>query len=183
MVALSKTAYDLGFLQSEFKDVRFELFSCDQLQFINCIVCWFGSSGEMAASWKAIQSIVSLKFKPGAKFSRWNIYLVMLCPDRLDIREKYVIENDRYAARKVVLDNQGEHPTIEMVEKLINVELLGADLKLQETLPKFQAGIKLSIASLIKNAPVDTTSKSKEKRGEIVNKLIEYYRRDENKES
>ncbi|WP_322614518.1 ABC-three component system middle component 1 [Pseudomonas sp. BIC9C] len=183
MVALSKTAHDLGFLKSEFKEVEFELYSCDQLQFINCIVCWFGSSEEMVASWKAIQSIVSVKFKPEAKFSRWNIYLVMLCPDRLEVREKYVIENDRYAARKVVLDNQGERPTIESIEKLINVELLGANLKLQKTLPKLQAGVKLSIASLIKNAPIDATSKSKEKRGEIVNKLIEYYRRDENKES
>lgn len=183
MVALSKTVHDLEFLQSEFENVRFELFSCDQLQFINCIVCWFGSSGEMAANWKAIQSIVSLKFKPGARFSRWNIYLVMLCPDRLDIREKYVIENDRYAARKVVLDSQGDQPTIERVERLVNVELFGADLKLQETLPKVQAGIKLSIASLIKNAPIDSTSESKKKRGEIVKKLIEYYRRNENKES
>lgn len=183
MVALSKTAHDLDFLKSEFKEVEFELYSCDQLQFINCIACWFGSSREMVASWKTIQSIVSVKFKPKAKFSRWNIYLVMLCPDRLETREKYVIENDRYAARKVVLDNQGEQPTIEMVGNLINLELLGADLKLQEILPKYQTGIKLSIASLIKNAPIDSTSKSKEKRGEIVNKLIEHYRQNENKES
>ncbi|MNR63406.1 hypothetical protein D3C85_1857070 [compost metagenome] len=65
---------------------------------------------------------------------------------------------------------------------MINIELLGADLKLQMTTPQSKSGIKSPIASLIKNAPIDSTSKSKEKRGEIVNKLIEYYRRNENKE-
>ncbi|SEQ93515.1 hypothetical protein SAMN04244573_02556 [Azotobacter beijerinckii] len=105
----------------------------------------------------------------------------MLCSAPLDIREKYVIENDRYAARKIVLDGLGSLPAIEKVEEMINIELLGTDLKLQ-AMPQPNSGIKLPIAPLIKNAPVDSTSKSKEKRGEIVNKLIEHYRQNENKE-
>lgn len=179
---LSKRKYDLSFLSSEFKNVKFELFSSDHLQFISCITCWFGSPEELIKNWKALQSIISVKFKPEVRFSRWNIYLAMLCAAPLDIREKYAIENDRYAARKIVLDGLGSHPPAEKIEEMINIELLGTDLKLQ-TMPQPSSAIKLSITPLIKNTPLDSTSQSKEKRGEIVRKLIEHYRQNENKES
>lgn len=182
MAALSKKTHDLGFLRSEFEHVKFELFSSNDLDFINCIVCWFDSPSDVASNWKALQSIVSVKFKPEARFSRWNIYLVMLCSASLDVREKYIIENDRYAARKIILDGLEELPTTDEIEELINIELLGADLKLQVSVPKTTSEIQLSITPLIKNAPVDSTIRSKEKRGEIVQKLIEHYKRNENKE-
>lgn len=183
MIALSKKDHDLDFITSEFEGLRFELFSADELSFINCIVCWFDSPQELVAKWKALQSIISVRFKPEARFSKWNIYLVMLCPDSVDIRDKYVIENDRYAARKIVLDGLGKQLTTEEVETKVNIELLGADLELRKTTPSPISNIKLAIAPLIKNAPIDSTSKSKDKRGEIVSKLVEYYRQNENKES
>lgn len=183
MVALLKKDHNLDFLISEFEGLRFELFSANELSFINCIVCWFDSSQELVEKWKAIQSIISVRFKPEARFSKWNIYLVMLCPDSIDIRDKYVIENDRYAARKIVLDRLGKSLTTKEVETKINAELLGADLELQKTIPSPISNIKLAIAPLIKNAPTDSTPKSKDKRGEIVDKLIEYYRQNENKKS
>lgn len=182
MIALSKKDYDLQFLTSEFEDLRFELFSADELSFINCIVCWFDSSQELVERWKAIQSIISVRFKPKARFSKWNIYLILLCPNSVDIREKYIIENDRYAARKVVLDELGKWLTTVEVEKLINIELLGADLELRTVSASTISNVKLAIAPLIKNTPTDSTSSSKDKRGEIVSKLIEYYRQNENKE-
>lgn len=182
MMTLSKRNHDLSFLSSEFENVNFEIYSSDQLQFINCITCWFDSPEELIKSWKALQSIISVKFKPEVRFARWNIYLAMLCAAPLDVREKYAIENDRYAARKIVLDGLGELPPAEKIEEMINVELLGTDLKLQ-TMPQPTSAVKLSIAPLIKNAPLDSTSKSKEKRGEIVSRLIEHYRQNENKES
>ncbi|MGY3945246.1 ABC-three component system middle component 1 [Aeromonas tecta] len=163
--------------------MKVELFSAKELSFINCIVCWFDSSLELVEKWKAIQSIISVRFKPEARFSKWNIYLVMLCPDSIEIQDKYVIENDRYAARKIVLDRLGKTLTTKEVETKINAELLGADLELQQTTPSLVSNIKLAIAPLIKNTPTDLTSKSKDKRGEIVNKLIEYYRQNENKKS
>ena len=183
MIALSKKNHDLGFLTSQFEGLRFELFSADELSFINCIVCWFDSPQELVAKWKPLQSIISVRFKPEGRFSKWNIYLLLLCPDSVGIREKYVIENDRYAARKIVLDGLGKLLSTEEVEAKLNIELLGADLELQKTTPPLISNLELTIAPLIKNTPIDSTSESKDKRGEIVSRLIEYYRQNENKES
>ncbi len=183
MIVLSKKDHDLSFLTSEFEGLRVELFSANELSFINCIVCWFDSSQELVEKWKAIQSIISFRFKPEARFSKWNIYLVMLCQDSIEMRDKYVIENDRYAARKIVLDRLGKSLTTKEVETKINVELLGTDLELEKTTPSLISNVKLAIAPLIKNAPTDLTKKSKDRRGEIVNKLIEYYKKNENKKS
>ncbi|MBD9983717.1 MULTISPECIES: ABC-three component system middle component 1 [Citrobacter freundii complex] len=183
MIKLSKKDHDLNFLVSEFEGIRFELFSVEKLNFINCIACWFDTSQELVTKWKEIQSIISLKFKPESRFSRWNIYLVLLCPDSLDIRDKYVIENDRYAARKIVFDNLGTQLPLENIESKINIELLGTDLKLQEVIPSDNSSVKLPIASLIKDTPIGSTSESKMKRNEIINKLIEYYKHNEDKES
>jgi hypothetical protein len=177
MVVLSKKNHDLSFLTSEFEDLKCELFSSDELSFINCIVCWFDSQQELVDKWKPVQSIISIKFKTETKFSKWNIYLVLLCPDTLDLREKYAIENDRYSARKIVLDELGKQLTIDEVEARINVELLGSDLELRKEEPSSFLAVRLAIASIIKNVPIDVTNKSKEKRGEIVTKLIEHYRK------
>lgn len=182
MIELYKKDDNLDFLTSEFEKSRFELFSADKLSFINCIVGWFDSAEEMVEKWKAIQSIISVHFRPPARFAKWNIYLVMLCPQKVNIRDKYVIENDRYAARKIILDGLGKHLTTEEVRLKLNIELLGTDLKLRDAMPSTASKVKLGIASLIKNAPIDSTSKSKEIRGEIVSKLVEHYKKNENKE-
>lgn len=183
MIKLSKKDHDFSFLVSEFEGIRFELFYAEELSFINCISCWFSSSQELTAKWKEIQSIISLKFKPESRFSRWNVYLVLLCPDSLDIRIKYVIENDRYAARKIVLDGLGSQLSIEEVETKINIELLGTDLKLQEIVPSPNSVVKLPIASLIKGTPINSTSESKVTRSKVINNLIEFYKNNEDKKS
>ncbi|MEX5540325.1 ABC-three component system middle component 1 [Pseudomonas poae] len=182
MIVLSKKDIDLGFLTSEFKGLKVELFSSDALSFINCIVCWFRTSQDLMGQWEDIQSIISLGFKPEARFSKWNIYLVLLSETPVDIRDKYVIENDRYAARKIVIDGVHRELTTEEVEAKLNIELLGADLELRKNAPSSTSTLKLAIAPIIKNVPVDSTSSSKDKRGEVVNKLIEYYKQNENKQ-
>lgn len=180
MITLSKTEHDLGFLTSQFEGLRFELYSADELSFISCIVCWFDCPQNLVAKWKALQSVISVGFKPVARFSKWNIYLVMLCSDTVDIRNKYVIENDRYAARKIVMDGLGKQLSSDEVVVKLNVELLGSDLELQKNSPSPVSKVKLAIGPLIKNIPVDSTSKSKDKRGEVVRKLVEYYKKNEN---
>lgn len=183
MIKLSKTDHDFGLLASDFKSIKFELFSSEELNFINCIACWFSSSQELAKKWKEIQSIISLKFKPEGRFSRWNVYLVLLSPDTLDNRMKYIIENDRYAARKIVFDGLKTQISTEDVERKINVELLGTDLKLQEIAPSPSSKVELSIAALIKGTPIDTTNESKVARSKVITNLIEFYKKNEDKKS
>jgi len=179
---LSNKAQDFGFLTSEFDGVRFELFTSDE-SFLSCVVCWFQSSIQVVAYWQELQSIVSVKFKPEGRYSKWNTYLVLLCSDRLDIRDKYVIQNDRYAARKIVLDGLGELPDINLVEKMVNVELLGSDLELKVMTDNVKEGVEVPLASLVKGAPLDATSTAKEERSAMIDKLIEFLEKNENQKS
>lgn len=149
--------------------------------FLNCIVCWLQSANDLVNSWQAIQSIVSVKFKPEGRYAKWNIYLVLLCADKLDVKEKYVIQNDRYAARKIVLDELGVLPDSQVAEEMVNIELLGTDLELKVVSENTKEGADISIASFVKGAPSATTNAAKEERSAMINKLIEFLSNDENK--
>ncbi|MGE6197354.1 ABC-three component system middle component 1 [Aeromonas media] len=177
---LSNKLQDFSYLATEFEGARFELYASDEA-FLNCIVCWLQSANDLVNSWQAIQSIVSVKFKPEGRYAKWNIYLVLLCVDKLDVKEKYVIQNDRYAARKIVLDGLSVLPDSQAVEKMVNIELLGTDLELKVVSENTKEGADISIASLVKGAPSATTSAAKEERVAMINKLIEFLSNDENK--
>ncbi|HDC4525826.1 hypothetical protein QTN38_009825 [Enterobacter cloacae subsp. cloacae] len=177
---LSNKLQDFSYLATEFEGAKFELYASDE-DFLNCIVCWFPSANDIVNSWQAIQSIVSVKFKPEGKYAKWNIYIVMLCADKLGIKEKYVIQNDRYAARKIVLDGLSVLPDSQEVEKMVNIELLGTDLELKVVSEKANEGADISLASLVKGAPSAATSAAKEERVAMINKLIEFLSNDENK--
>ncbi|MNJ37785.1 hypothetical protein D3C77_326190 [compost metagenome] len=177
---LSNKLQDLSYLATEFEGARFELYASDEA-FLNCIVCWLQSANDLVNSWQAIQSIVSVKFKPEGRYAKWNIYLVFLCADKLDVKEKYVIQNDRYAARKIVMDGLGVLPDSQAVEEMVNIELLGTDLELKVVSENTKEGADISIASFVKGAPSATTSAAKEERGAMINKLIEFLSNDENK--
>lgn len=177
---LSNKLQDFSYLATEFEGAKFELYASDE-EFLNCIVCWLQSANDLVNSWQAIQSIVSVKFKPKGRYAKWNIYLVLLCADKLDVKEKYVIQNDRYAARKIVRDGLTVLPDSLAVEKMVNIELLGTDLELDVVSEKASEGADISIASLVKGAPSAATSAAKEERVAMINKLIEYLSNDENK--
>lgn len=174
--------HDFSFLTSEIDGVRFELFTSKE-SFLTCIVCWFESSTSIMMNWQAIQSIISVRFKPEGGHSKWNVYLILLCPDSLNIRDKYVIQNDRYAARKIVLDGFGELLDTPEVEKLVNKELLGADLELTPISENPKDDEETPIAGMIKGVPLGSSVDAKAARGEMINKLIELVSENENQKS
>lgn len=179
---LLSRVHDFNFLTSEVDGVRFELFASSQ-SFLTCIVCWFESSTDVIMNWQAIQSIVSVRFKPEGGHSKWNVYLILMCPDSLEIRDKYVIQNDRYAARKIILDGLGDLPDSPDVEKLVNVALLGTDLELAPVSDNSKDDTETPIAAIVKGVPSGFSVDAKEARSETINKLIEFLSENENKKS
>ena len=177
---LSSKAHDLEFLTSEFRDMKFELFTSDEALFMSCIACWCHTSKEVIDNWRALQSLVSIYFQPPGNHAKWNIYLAIFCSEELAIRDKYVIQNDRYAARKIVLDGLGTLPSPYEAEQILNDELLGADLKLKEMADHVKQEVDLSVGSLVRGAPLDTASGSKEKRVAMINNIIEFLKLNEN---
>lgn len=164
----------LKFLSSEFDGIRFELFASDNIELINCIACFCEKEHDVLSNWKEIQSLISAYFQPSGKYAKWNIYLVIFCSEAISIREKYVIENDKYAVRKVVLDNLSQLPTLDQAGTHINKELLGSDLALVASAHIEPQTIDLTVTSLVSGAPMGATTAAKEQRSSMINKIIEH---------
>ncbi|MGP5564992.1 ABC-three component system middle component 1 [Vreelandella alkaliphila] len=183
MKLLSKQ-YDLAFLSSDFDNIRFEFFaSDDSLYYLTCIACWCNTAAEVISSWRAIQSLVSAYYQPPGELAKWNIYLAFFCTESLSVWDKYVIQNDKYAVRKIVLDGLNEFPDLVKAESLLNNQLLGADLKLKDKDDQAKQKTVLSINCYVSGAPLDSTEESKKKRAEIIDNMIESLGEDENKKS
>lgn len=167
----------VDYLSTEFNQFEFELFSVDIKDnlFISCIVCWSKSAKDTINLWKDVQSIITLNYRPELEYARWNIYLFFLNEEKLSINDKYQIENDKFSARKIVLDGLSNLPSISEIQTMINIELLGADMKLSKGINKsgeISSLIESSIFDLIIDLPLDSTKESKIKRIDVLDKLV-----------
>lgn len=114
-------------LTTEFGDLRFQYFTSTDNSYINCVVCWLKNSAELAEFWGAVQNILSLSSKSESRASRWNLYLVFICEEKIESDLKQQVQNDKYCARKVILDSCGA-TTDEHALRVLNDELFGIDL-------------------------------------------------------
>lgn len=179
---LSNKQYDLGFLSSEFEGVKFELFASGDDLFMSCIACWCSRAGDVVSNWSSIQSLISAYYHPPGRLSKWNIYLVIFCAESVPLHEKYVIQNDKYAVRKIVMDGIGKLPTLQEAEVIINNELLGADLSIHDIKTDVQQTIDKGLVDLVSGVPLDMAMKSRSARSEVINNVMEFLYKNENKE-
>ncbi|WP_050326510.1 ABC-three component system middle component 1, partial [Yersinia enterocolitica] len=160
--------YDLKFLASEFEEAKFDLLvSDDSLCYLSCIVCTFNTSEEVISNWKDVQSLVSGCYQTPNELARWNIYIIFFCKGDLSVWDKYVIENDKYSARKIVIDGIKAHPNKMEIEEVLNNYLLGEDLHLKEVHAPTKIESHSKITKAIAETPLGGAYDSKLKRAEI----------------
>lgn len=183
MNLLSKD-FDLSFLSSRFNNIEFQLFvSNDPISYISCIACLCSSSAEIIENWRPIQNFVSGFYQPPGELSIWNIYLAFFCVETLPLWDKYEIENDKYAVRKLVLDGQQVLPNATQVIDSLSKNLLGSDLVLDARADEPVKEISLSLEEHVRGVPLDSTTESREERARMINNIIEILNKDENKKS
>lgn len=183
MNLLSKD-FDLSFLSSRFENIFFQLFvSNDENSYISCIACWCEKSSQVTENWSAIQNYMSVYYQPPGDLAVWNIYLAFFCVESLTQWEKYVIENDKYAVRKLVLDGIQASPNSAHAQTLINNHLLGADLELKESNMQPKLDFSLFLNDYVRGTPLDTKVASREERAQRINNIIGFLDRHETKES
>lgn len=181
---LSSKQYDLGFLESDFKNADFKLFASDDaLCYLSCIVCCFKTGEELASKWRVVQNLVSGYYQPSSELALWNIYLVFFCTESLTAWEKYEIQNDKYAVRKVVLDGMNKFPDTAQTETILNNHLLGADLQLTKNSEKKEITQSLTMTEYVRGAPLELDKESREKRAEMIDNIIGFLNKNENQES
>lgn len=165
---------DLNFLSSQYQNIDFQMFiSDDRLSFISCIVCVFDTSAEVMESWRAIQNIVSVHYQPSDGFAAWNVYLALVTVETIPLWEKYEIENNKYAARKIILDGLPEVPSPDQLSIELQKQLLGSDLTLDPRVNEPREA-QLSLEDYVRGAPLDSKAESREKRAVMINNIIEF---------
>jgi hypothetical protein len=180
MNLLSKE-FDLSFLSSRFENMSFRLYvSDDAISYISCIACSCETSAQVVESWSAIQNYVSGYYQPPGELAVWNVYLAFFCAEKFPMWEKYEIENDKYAVRKLILDDQGILPSDAKIIEILSCHLLGADLVLEENAIEPVLEVPLSLEKYVRGAPLDSKVESKEVRARMVNNIIEFLNSHEN---
>lgn len=60
---------------------------------------------------------------------RWNLYLFFLVGETVDSQLQYVIEQDKYSTRKIVLDEVGDHLNDKNISNMISETLFLLEIK------------------------------------------------------
>ncbi|CAI0838186.1 Uncharacterised protein [Serratia proteamaculans] len=182
MNLLSEEA-DLSFLSSQYENLRFHMFRSDDVYaFISCITCICDTSADIIDNWRAIQNLVSVHHQPSGSLASWNVYLVFVTIETVPVWEKYEIENNKYAARKIILDRLSEIISPEQLAVELQKHLLGSDLTLDSRINEPRVAL-LSLEEYVRGAPLDSKTESREKRASMINNIIELLNQNENKKS
>jgi len=175
--------FDFGFINSQFENVEFRMFcSDDALSFISCIACILDTSAEVVKHWSAIQSVVSVYHQPSGGLAAWNVYLAFVTRDQVPLWDKYEIENNKYNARKIILDGLAEIPNSAQLAVELEKHLLGSDLVLDPRVSEPREAL-LSLENYVRGAPLDQRLESREKRAAMITSIIELLSKNENQKS
>lgn len=153
--------------------------SDDPLSFISCIVCVCETSAEILENWRTIQNEVSVYYQPSGDLAPWNMYIVFFTTESFPVWEKYEIENNKYSARKIIVDKFSETPTPDNLVNELQKQLLGTDLKLDQRVNEPRVAL-LSLESYVRGAPLDSKHESREIRASMVNEIIYFLNKNEN---
>jgi hypothetical protein len=83
----------------------------------------------LCKTWRSISEFVATNFQSKLKdeFSIWNIYLFFLTPNEISNELKYLIENDTFSSRKIIIPTQTDKNII------IGEHILNGDLNIDKT--------------------------------------------------
>jgi hypothetical protein len=171
-------------LSSRFESMRFQLFvSDDPISYISCVACSCETSSQVVDNWRAIQNFISGFYQPVGELAIWNVYLAFFSIEKLSLWDKYEIENDKYAVRKLVLDGQQTLPDTSQAIERLSRHLLGTDLVLKKSTVELAQDSSLPLEKYVRGVPLDSQVKSREVRAQMINNIIEFLEENENKKS
>lgn len=171
---------DLGFLSSQYENIQFHMFrSDDHLSFISCLACVCETSNDIVENWQPIQNMVAVFHQRTGGFDAWNMYLAFVSVENVPTWEKYEIENNKFSARKIVLDGLQEIPSLEQLIIELENQLLGSDLTLESRSSQLDENLTY-FDNYYRGAPLDSKSESREKRASMINNIIESLSSNEN---
>lgn len=164
--------HDFEFLAAEFDGMAFHMFRTDDsLSYISCIACLCHEPLAIVENWRVIQNLVSVHHQPPGNLAAWNVYIAFVTTGTVAVWDKYQIENNKYAARKLIIDRLPEWPTLGQLTTHLEEQLLGTDLTLDPRVAEIREPL-LTLEKFVRGAPLDQKTESKEKRASMINEII-----------
>jgi 5'(3')-deoxyribonucleotidase len=122
-------------LKEEFSDITF---SYEEINYEGKLPCFFieiENKDRLAEIWMKVSDIIAVNYQSrlSEEFSIWNIYLFFLTKTPIENELKYLIENDTFSSRKIVVDEYVDFKSV--IEKYI----LNTDIIIESTSSNLQS--------------------------------------------
>jgi hypothetical protein len=156
---------------------------------MSCYCIQFEEVNHLQSKWERIVNEIAIEYVSvlNNSFSKWNCYLIFICKHAVSKEIKYKIENDKFALRKIVIDDVKKQLTEDEIIKLLNERILSSNIRLAQNMtPNSRGNVSLSdVANRILNAdiPLDASDYSIEQRKFWIGEEIERIRINENQTS
>lgn len=171
---------NLEFLSTQFENIQFHMFrSDDNFSFITCLACICERSNDIVEHWKSIQNMLAVFHQGSGDFDAWNVYLAFISVENVPTWAKYEIENNKFSARKIILDGFQEVPSLEKLTSELENQLLGSDLTLESRSGQLEEHL-INSEYYYRGAPIDSKHESREKRALIIDNIIKRLNNNEN---
>lgn len=125
-------------IQNICSEEEVQRYKCSKITFIKAhYICSFYAAfivfkdeDDLSENWKKLNSLVATKMSSilTDDFSKWNFYLFFIIDKPLIKEIKYVIENNTFSSRKIVLDNFKKELNNDTILKIINEKIVGTDI-------------------------------------------------------
>ncbi len=94
--------YDLN---QEFFEISFDYREVNFGGIIPAFFIYIKNDEILSTKWKAITEFIAIHFQSSLKdeFSLWNIYLFFIMENEVNDDLKYIIENDTFSSRKIIV--------------------------------------------------------------------------------
>ncbi|CAA0189739.1 ABC-three component system middle component 1 [Tenacibaculum maritimum] len=122
----------LNDLKEEFEGISF---SYEEINYQGMLPCFFIEIEEkerLADVWMKISDLIAINHQARLEneFSIWNIYLFFIVKEPVVNELKYLIQNDTFSSRKIVVEK------LSNPKDIINQHILNADIKIESSSKK-----------------------------------------------
>lgn len=143
---------------------------------VHCFVIKLKNSIDLKDNWKKITNLIALQFQSQltTQFEKWNVYLFFMITDnQIQNDLKYLIENDTFSSRKIVI------PFLKDIDSIIDEFVTNTQLKVQQL--KKTTELKFEPNDLLWNHLRKMTAKQKmsEEHTKSLDKIINQLKKEE----
>jgi len=112
-------------LHKNFQGASFEFLEIDYLGKIPAFFVKIDSEPRLSEQWLAIVDFIAVNFQSllTDEFAIWNVYLFFISPRKIAPELKYLIENNTFSSRKIVIESASSNDKI-IDDHIVNMDLV-----------------------------------------------------------